>query len=331
MHERLIIVSGHSAYGSVRASQISDRVEMITDRLVWGPVELNTNDPAIFRDQRFASWDAAPNTSDQPESWEREDCARRLEWAAHIPSLAEYARIELWMDPDSNGQLQLLYLLHWFSSHKTLASKLFIAQIKHPLGETRPYEHGSLSPYIFQASEREIDLAINAWNAFRQPTPQAWCALLTQDLDSIPGLRRTVGKMLAELPAAGTGLRASERRLLELVASDRASLRHVMSGMTHSVFGYWELGRLLNALGRGPHPAITGIEDVAFDLALHEHAQRFNAYTSSTLKLSAFGRSLLRGEDSLIRKAPRHFWWGGTLITSERPWCWSAQEEILSC
>lgn len=323
---RLIIVSGESARGSVLASQISNRVEMITDRLVWGPVPLNTNDPSIFHVQRLAIWDAVPNTSDQPELWAREHCGRRLEWAAHIPSLAEYERIELWMDPDVNAQLQLLYLLHWFGSQTDLASKLFIAQIERPLGETRPYEHCIRSPDIFQASGSEFALAAQAWDAFRQPTPQAWCALLAQDLNAIPGLRRSMLNMLAELPSASTGLRESEQRLLELVAKDGASPHSVISSMTHIVFGYWELGRILNGLGRGQHPAITGIEDVPFDLALHDNTQLFDAYMNSTLKLSEFGQSLLRGEENLKQKVPCKYWWGGTLITSERTWCWNAQE-----
>lgn len=302
---------------------------MVSHRFVWGPVELNTNDPEFFQVKRFASWDAFPDTSDQPESWLREHSERRFEWSAHIRSLASYTRIELWMDPDPNAQLQLLYLLHYFSTQSSLITKVFIAQIKRPLGETPPHEHRILSPEIFQATESQFAIAVKAWNAFRQPTPQAWSALLVHDVSAIPGLRHTLLNLLAELPSTSNGLRASELKLLELVTEDYATPLQVISRMTHCVFGYWELGRLLNLLGRGPEPAITGIKDVPFDLALHEDAHSFNAYMSSTLNLSAFGLSLLLGEDNIMRKVSRKFWWGGTLITSERPWYWNIEEGIL--
>jgi hypothetical protein len=248
--------------------------------LVWGPAPLDANDPETFRARRLAAWDLDPHTSDQPQSWEREGDAQRpdhlREWTAHLPLLSEYSRIELWMDPDANGQLQLLRLLDWFGRQPALVGRLFVAHVERPPGEIGPYAHRSGPSRITSASERQIALAARAWNAFRQPTPQAWNALLTQDIAALPGLRGTVLAMLAELPAAGTGLRASERRLLELAAEDGATPRQVMARMAQSrepgVFGYWEIGRLLNDLGRSPRPLITGIEDGPFDMALHDDA-----------------------------------------------------------
>ena len=336
--ERLVIASGDSAAGSLRMSRIADRVEWIGDRLVWGPVPLGADDPITFRASRFAASDTEPHTDDQPLAWERmreePDSPIPRQWTVHLPVFSDYARIELWVDPDANGQLQLLHLIDWFGRQPALVDRLFVAQVRQRIGELRPYEHRIRPPHITRVTERQIELATRAWNAFRQPTPQAWHALLAQDLDALPGLRHTVRAMLAELPAAVTGLRASERRLLELAAEDGATPHQVMARMTRqrdpSIYDYWEMGRLLNCLGCGPCPAITGIDDGPFDAPLHDDAARFSAYMGSPLGLSPFGLALLEGEDDLFRVSPRRFWWGGTLITQDKPWRWNALGETVS-
>jgi hypothetical protein len=336
--ERLVIASGDSAPGLLRMSRIADRVERIQDRLVWGPIPLRADDPATFRASRFAIADSEPHTDDHPLAWERgvEEPGSPIlrQWTAHLSILSDYARIELWVDPDANGQLQLLHLIDWFGRQPVLVDRLFVAHVRQRVGDLRPFEHRIRPPQITRVTERQIELATRAWNAFRQPTPQAWHALLAQDLDALPGLRHTVRTMLAELPAAVTGLRASERRLLELAAEDGATPHQVMARMTRQrdpgVYDYWEMGRLLNNLGRGPCPAITGIDDGPFDEPLHDDAARYSAYMDSPLRLSPFGLALLQGEDDLFRLAPRRFWWGGTLITQDKPWRWHALGETVS-
>ena len=335
--ERLIIVSGDSSSGSLRASKIADRVERTLRRLVWGPVPLEATDPENFGAQRLAAWNSDPHTEDQPEPWERADVAqgadRPSEWTIGLPIVTEYSRIELWMDPDVNGQLQLLQLLDWFGRQPALLDRLFVAQVERPPGEIRPYAHRVQPPCITRADEHQIALATKAWDAFRQPTPEAWSALLAQPIDALAGLRRTVRAMLAELPAAGTGLRASERRLLELSGEDGATPRRVMTRMIQSrdpgVFSYWEIGRLLSALGRGADPAITGISDGPFDVSLHQDAARHAAFAAGPIGVSDFGRALLHGEADISGRVPRHFWWGGTLLTNENRWRWDAEGEAL--
>lgn len=336
--EKLIVASGDSASGSLRVARIADRVERISDRLVWGPVPLEADDPVTFRAARFAVSDAHPDTSDQPLAWERMDEGPRSyflrDWASNLSVFVDYERIELWVDPDANGQLQLLYLIDWFGRQPAQIDKLFVAQVEERVGGMRPYEHRVRPPRIDPVNRRQVELATLAWDAFRQRDPRAWQALLAQDLDAIPNLRRTVQTMLAELPAAATGLRASQRRLLELCAEDCATPHQVMLRITQQrrpgVFDYWEMGRLLNDLGREPCAAICGIDDGPFDMPLHDDAERHHAYMASPLSLSAFGSALLRGKDDLFRLDPSSFWWGGTLVTRTETWRWDAAQEGLT-
>ena len=61
-----------------------------------------------------------------------------------------------------------------------------------------------------------------AWRAYRAPTPQAWFDLLNADLSPLPRLRSCVLALLEELPNAGTGLGATEMRILELISAGDA-------------------------------------------------------------------------------------------------------------
>lgn len=335
--ERLIIACGDSATGCLRQARIADRVEQASQQLVWGPVPAQ-DDPAQFVAARLAAWDADPTTSDQPEPWSREPAPAELDdhggWQQHLPVLHEYARIELWMDPDPNSQLQLLQLLDWLGSQNGLAHKVFLMQAAQPLGECRPFDIRTLQPRIDKVGPREFELARRAWRAFREPTPRPWFELLSSDLDALPRLRGTVQLMLAELPAVGTGLRATERRLLARVADDEATWLAVIPAMLRlddaRVFDYWSLGRLLDGLARGPRPAIVGLPEGPFNLALHDDSARWQRYNRSALRLTPFGEALLRGEEDLARHRPIRFWWGGTRLMPERLWRWDDSTATLS-
>jgi len=335
--ERLIVTSGDSASGGVRVAAIADRVERTSQQLVWGPVPLR-DDPLEFLAARFAAWDADLDTTDQPEDWERDALSPRLarhqSWEHHLAAFHEYDRIELWIDPRPNAQLQLLQLLDWLGRQVALAEKVFLMQADQPIGGCGPFDIRSLCTRVAKVGRPQFELAARAWHAFCEATPQSWFDLLSSDLAALPRVRATVRALLAELPATATGLRATERRLLERVAEGGATWRSVFPKMLRfdevGVFSYWELGRLLDDLARGSSPAITGLPDGPFDMALHDDPARLEQYQLSELRLSPFGEALLRGEEDFVRTRAVRFWWGGTKVTHERLWRWDGPTSTLS-
>jgi len=335
--ERLIVTCGDSASGGVRVAGIADRVARTSQQLVWGPVPLR-DDPVEFLAARSAAWDSDLSTTDQPEDWERDaispKVARHQSWEHHLAAFHEYDRIELWIDPQPNAQLQLLQLLDWLGRQDALAEKVFLMQADDPIGGCGPFGIRSLRARVVKIGQRQFELAARAWHAFCEPTPQSWFDLLSSDLEALPRVRATVRALLAELPATATGLRATERRLLERAAESGATWMSVFPNMLRfdevRVFSYWELGRLLDGLARGSSPAITGLPDGPFDMALHDDSARFKEYQLSELKLSPFGEALLRGEEDFVRTRAVRFWWGGTKVTSTRLWRWDEPTSSLS-
>lgn len=304
---------------------------------MWGPVPAQ-QDPAGFLTARLAAWETDLATSDQPESWARDAMpagdARPRSWEQDLNLFAQYERIELWMDPRPNAQLQLIQLLDWLGRDTKLAAKVFLMQADRPIGDCRPFDIRGWRACPTKVEAPAFELAMRAWNAWRQPTPRPWFELLASDIAKLPRLRDTVRAMLAELPALHTGLRATERRLLERVAEGGGTWLSVMPSLLkpgdNRVFGYWEFGRLLDGLARGPGAAIAGLPEGPFDLALHDDAARWRQYNHSPLTLTPLGEALRRGEDDLARHRPLRFWWGGTRLTPECLWRWDEATQTLS-
>jgi hypothetical protein len=99
--------------------------------------------------------------------------------------------------------------------------------------------------------------------------------------------------MLEELPTHGSGLGATEVRMLELVSAGDARPFDVFPGHEkpneRRVFGYWEVGCLLDGLALCPAPAVAGLDEGPFTLEMHNDAARHQRYKQSRLSLTQLG------------------------------------------
>lgn len=337
LRSRLVVVSGHSAAGCMKRARIADRVVTSTHRFVWGPVPAGADEPSRFYEAWLAACESDPLTTDQPEDWQRERPHSRestcLEWYEHPSILNEFERIELWMDQDPNSQLQLLQMLTWFGGHSALLERLYMVQVGEPLSETHPCKIRMMSASIEKVSHQQIELATRAWDAYRQRTPQAWAALLSSDLAALPSLRCSVVALLNELPATSCALRATELRILRLIAQDGVGPMGLLFLLTQPgpgcVFSYWEFGRLLDGLARAPIPAVLGLDEGPFDLEMHGDQERSQRYRDSRLKLSEFGQALVEERTNFTQYGVIRRWWGGTKLSNDKLWRWNASTQTL--
>lgn len=331
---RLIVTNSASGSGHLTQARIADKViAAYWHRLTSGPIPI-TADPADFVVTRLATIDADVRTRDALEDWEREAYVSRndRQWRDLLLTCRQFDRIELWIDPEPHAQLLLVQLLHWFGNDPDLVAKTVVMNADGPLGERGADDLRTLQPKFDQLDLHRLDVAARAWNAYRQPTPQAWFDLLDSDLDSLPHLRKTVRLLLGELPDTRTALMESERRFLDLLAGGATTTRELLqfnADDSARVFDYWEAGRLIDGLARCPSPAIVGLDVGPFDMAMHEDRARHQRYRDSRLSLSALGHALLEGRDDFSRHNSIHRWWGGTWLTNDRLWRWDAGNSSL--
>jgi hypothetical protein len=205
---------------------------------------------------------------------------------------------ELWFDPNPNAQLMLAQLLDYVGSRDSIVSKLSLFQADDDIAEPNPETISEWKPPGVKIRKEHLAAASIAWQAYRQPTPQHWVALLEKDLGVLAQLRQTVFELLEELPLPTSGLGATEMRMLELVAAGNATPFDLFPGhaksSTRRVFDYWEVGLLLDRLARGPAPAVAGLEDGPFTDELHDEAGRLARYKQSKLTLTPLGRLFWR-------------------------------------
>jgi hypothetical protein len=249
---------------------------------------------------------------------------------SHGPGLVEFCAsfdaIALWIDPEPNAQLILIRLLDYFRSHGRIISKLNLVQADAPIGSRRSEQLPARRIPAINISDRHLELAGLAWQAYRAPTPRAWFDLLPMDLGALPWLRQAVVLLLEELPMPGSGLGAIEMRMLELIAEGNACPPDVFPGHEkrnkRRVFVYWETGSLLDGLARCPAPVVSGLDEGPFTLEMHDGRDRYARYKQSRLSLTELGRAVLADREDFCRHNPIHRWWGGTELTNDNLWRW---------
>jgi hypothetical protein len=105
-------------------------------------------------------------------------------------------KIDLWIDPDPNAQLILLWLLGYLRPHDKIVSKLSLVQTDTPIGSHLSAEIAAWRIPAIKMLNEHLKIARSAWQAWRAPTPSAWFDLLSKDLSPLPRLRHAVVELL---------------------------------------------------------------------------------------------------------------------------------------
>lgn len=242
--------------------------------------------------------------------------------------------IDLWVDPDPNSQLQLVWLLDHLRRHANVASRLAMLQLDSAFGGQPPDELATWQLRLAPIRDDNLEIASAAWAAWRAPTPEAWFDLLSKELSGLRQLRNSVIALLEELPSRSSGLGATEMRILELISAGHVHPFDLLPGHekhnNRRTFGYWEVGALLDGLAHCPLPAISGLDEGPFDLAMHDEPDRHKRYKGSRLALTELGKAIVARSDDFTRHNPIRRWWGGTELTNGRLWRWDDENRTLA-
>lgn len=102
--------------------------------------------------------------------------------------------------------------------------------------------------------------------------------------------------------------------MLELLSERKASPFGLFPGYIHRnkrrVFGYWEIGELLDGLAHCPTPAVSGLNAGPFTMELHDDRDRLRRYRQSRLSLTALGKAIFSQTEDFSRHNPIRRWWG---------------------
>jgi len=214
-------------------------------------------------------------------------------------------------------------LLNWWMSGPGRSGPLSLFQAPKQLGHCLPDEISEWRDEARPATAKQFEAAELAWQAYCSPTPEAWHALMGAGCAiDLPILQPTGWKLLAELPAAGSALSHTQAHMLTLIWQGTTRPGDVFASLMDgsAVYSYWTLGRLLDDLATSEIPAVAGLRERPFSLALHDDAERFSNYRRSELQVTDFGYALLNGEADFATSNRINRWWGGTHVTNENLW-----------
>jgi hypothetical protein len=241
-------------------------------------------------------------------------------------SLAEfcqqYESVELWFDTRPEAQLQLIWLLDYFSSYPKILARLKLRLLTQDMIWVRPGGFAKWRPPLVDVTKQELATASAAWKAYRASTPEACFGLLKKDLSALSLLRPVLLDLLAELPSASTGLGATEMRMLEMIGrgfSLTNALFHLESLRQTCVFSEWEKRYLLDGFAFSRSLLLL---DLMKSCAQSNEKIWEIVIRPTSVANFRFGKSILAHKEDFSRHNPIDCWWGGTRLIDDRLWRW---------
>ncbi|TMJ57395.1 MAG: hypothetical protein E6G82_16375 [Alphaproteobacteria bacterium] len=327
---RLILTTSDSGAGCLMQAGAAEIVIPFGFRFAWGRLPSAAEFASLMAPRSRRDDHAVPHWLD---NFDRRRGEIRQQGLGLVELCQQCETVELWIDPDPNAQLMLVCLLDFFRSDGKAVSRLTLRQANVGTGNSPAEAFSEWQPPAVKILNDHVELASLVWRAYRQPTPQDWFDLLGRDLSVLPQLRQTALELLEELPVTGAGVGGTEMRMLELISVGNASPFDVFPGHRkpnkRHVFGYWEVGSLLDGLAHCPTPAVSGLEEGPFTMAIHEDRNRHERYQRSKLNLTPLGKAVLARTEDFSLHNPIHRWWGGTELNNHRLWRWDAANRAL--
>ena len=295
---------GNDIAHTLRLAGFRGAFHMFADPLCMGPVPEQSE--AAFIETRSAF---VARTFGLPPDDARGRMRGEYEALANLP---DAGRAVLWCEADAYDQLFLIAVL---ARLERPPAKLELIEIDRVPGVDRFIGIGQLAPAVLAwlwPRRRPIDtpaleLARNAWRAYRASSPEAWADIAHGKTPALPFLAPALRRQLQELPSLRDGLSLTERLVLQTIDEhDRPAFGQVYAELNEHREPLPFLGDLMF------HALVRPLIDAAEPLIVESEAQR--DWPRRPLELTTLGRRVLAGERYWIDHASHERWIGGVRI-----------------
>jgi hypothetical protein len=317
----LHIHNGDSSAGIAKKANIPGDHLAWREALVCGPAPagLSADDFRILRAKHLA----------EDYDVDVDKCATELRTQEEkLGRFVDHEEVVLWFEHDLFCQVQMVYLLDWFSRHDLGKTKLSLICIdRFPgvenfrgLGQLSVEQMESLVPQRTTVDESQMQLGANAWAAYSSSTPTQLETLISAKTNALPFLKTAFVKHLERFPSVRNGLGRIENVLLELIAGGRQDFNSLFSAFQQKepAYGFGDaqiflhLRRLVNAADA---PLTTSDTNVSLMNA--------NQVAGTSFEITETGKRLLRGEVDFARSNGTESWLGGVHIQGKHAgWRW---------
>jgi hypothetical protein len=329
----LHIVNGLSTLKTLDRTDIRGARVCGDDIFAEGPVQDCLQTPAAWRTRAeyLQKHFAIPKEQYLQRKEERERSLR---------SFAYHEEVVLWFEFDLFCQLNLLYLLHWFSKRGLGHSKLtLICPGEYPgvkpfrgLGTLGPKQLANLFEERSEITDPQKKLAVRAWSAYSNPDPTRIEQLLQEGTEDLRYLHKAFSAHLERFPWTGSGLNSVELKTLESVSDGPRKFGDLFENVTGSnaVFshgmGDMEFSAYLVGLAEGENPLIRMDN---FPGILTQEVPR-RALGKWTIRITDHGKDVLKGRQDSIELRGIDRWLGGVHLKSpDQVWRWDPSTSRL--
>jgi len=261
------------------------------------------------------------------------DLRAQEQWLRRFP---EYGETILWFEHDLFCQINLIYLLDWFSKQSRSKAKLSLVCIdKFPgkpdcrgLGELTGEQLASLFDSRHEVTEAELNIAATAWEAYCSAEPGEIVRLLDKDTSAMPFLGQALRLHLMRFPSSKNGLGRVENTALELLSDGATGFKSLFPRFlkTEPVYGMGDsqVWAVLKRLGdaRNPLIAIAAPADSAA-------ARKSTWYHDAAFELTETGRAVVAGERDFVEINGIDLWLGGVHLLDGLVWRWDERGGLL--
>jgi Domain of unknown function (DUF1835) len=267
--------------------------------------------------------DKAERDLREQESWLRES--------------SEHDETILWFEHDLFCQVNLIYLLDWFSQHSIGARKLSLICIDEfvgvddfrGLGQLSGEQLASLFQDRHEVSESELSLAAKAWAAYRSPNPEDVLRLIEGDTSAMPFLEHALRRHLSRFPSRINGLGRIERKALDLTSKGVIAFKSLFPKFASDEPDYglgdlqfWSVLQLLGS-AKEPLMRVSGLD-------VNKTGIKSINYLNASLELTEVGRAVLAGERDFVEVNGIDRWLGGVHLVGGRVWRWDDDRGTLT-
>ena len=266
-----------------------------------------------------------------------EDCEKNLLiQEAALAGFTEHDETILWFEHDLFCQINLIYLLDWFSKQSRGNTRLSLICIgEFPgkesfrgLGELTGEQLTSLFERRHEVADAEFELATRAWAAYCSNHPEEITRMVEEDTTAIPFLRDALRLHLTRFPSVKNGLNRIEDKSLEMISKGDSGFKSLFP-MFNNAYPVYGLGDsqfwcALKRLGKAGSPLIT-------ISGLGEGAPEFksNRFHEASFELTETGRAVLAAERDFIDINGIDLWLGGVHLVGGALWRWDEQAREL--
>ncbi len=328
----LHIHNGDSTAGTAKISTIPGEHFAFREALAGGPTPL-MRDGGDWRKIRARHLSESYGV-------DRQECELELEQQENkLASFSDHEEVVLWFEHDLFCQVNLLYLLHWFSQRQLDHTKLSLVCIdRFPgapgfrgLGELGADQLASLFPDRKPVEQATLESARSAWQSYCSSFPTDVEQASQADTPGLPFLSAALRAHLRRFPSIRNGLGAIENLSLELVRSGANDFMKLFSRFAEAEpsygFGDAQFALVLTRLLSAKHPALT---TTGTNGNIQTPAPTLETLRSANFEITDFGLSTLRGEVDFVSLNGLDTWLGGVhLDGTGNLWRWDDQSERI--